>query len=223
MAEAKKAKPKDNPKKWWQWLLVYPAIVGMFLNTVIPPAIDYFKDKTKPDKQVIKTEQAKLNKLLWKDQISCYEKVEPAVYFNQDFNANFVMRMCPNLYALVKIEAAETSFFKSGYKWVDFSDFAKKQLGSSIDYESLYNFIVTPLYAFSRSHNLTQYKKNQYFKTRKRKYNKPLCRDLKGKYIYEIKKVRKRCYLHITDTETGLEYLRKPVHCKRGCENLKQL
>lgn len=201
----------EKPKKLWQWLLIYPAILGMFINTIVPPVLDLFKDKTKADKAVMKTEQQKLNKELFITQLECLETVDPAVYLNKSFKVKFYLRMCPSMYALIKIEAATNSIFKSGYKWIDFTDFKKHK-------KVTFNFNpFTNLYAYPRAKNRRKRRRQNKFILKKNKYIPPLCRSINKKVLSIVTKKRKKCTLKVINIYTGVELKRQIVNCKTAC------
>ena len=203
-------KQTQQPKKWWQWLLLYPTLIVSLISAgglVVPPMIELFKDKTKADKSLIKNEQAKLNAEMLDQQIECIEKVSPAVYQNKDIKANFVLRFCPNMYALVKIEAEKMSFLKTGYKWVDFSSFLK---GRKTGYLDL--IFGNALYAIPLA--------TKRFKIRSD--IKIICQFVKDEKYYQMQKIQDKCSLTITDVKTGLEKSKFKVGCEDTCKTLQK-
>lgn len=96
--EEKHSIPK-NPQKWWQWILVYPTLVGIIISA-IPTWVDIIKSKVyevPPGYSKMAEEQNDL----WRKNLECSSA--PTEYYETEYNIKVDATICKSGDILVKV------------------------------------------------------------------------------------------------------------------------
>jgi hypothetical protein len=115
-ASEKKAKePSNTPQRWWQWVLIYPALV-ISLLTASPQWIDMVQKRAQGINRATAAEAEKQT-LLWKRNLSC--SASPFSWYNNPSNIKIDATICDSGDIFVRaITPTNDQFFK----WLPLED-----------------------------------------------------------------------------------------------------
>jgi len=115
----------SNPKKWWQWLLLYPALLTSVVAS-IPTFIDIV-NATNMGVEWNQKKQATQSDTIWAKNPLCVLHIEPPTV--TPFNIAVSATVCESGDILVKI-SLPTEQNNNYYKWIELQDVIDVQITS---------------------------------------------------------------------------------------------
>ena len=181
-----------TPQTWWQWLLVYPALVGLLL-TAVPQWVTvvqaWFEDI--PSAQLA---EAKRQSELWKDNLDCTSA--PMEFFSNPDNIKVDATICKSGDVFVRIFTPDN---KGRYYWVDIETLLNSSMVSNSIFAAYASEAITaPMLMAQSSFVMCQ-------------------RFLDQRYLLRVLNVGGACFDETVDTFTGAVVSKSASQCRQTC------
>ncbi|HEU4969498.1 hypothetical protein [Sphingomonas sp.] len=209
MNEAALAKPKRNkprgkePQTWWQWLLVYPALV-IALITAVPNWVEKYRSARLGlnGKTVAEAEQ---QNDLWKRNLACASA--PFSWYSNPSNVKVDATICDSGDILVRASTPSNGQF---FKWVPIDDVVaqKTQVASLIESAARAAAARGPISRPDRPGGVQLAQMNA----------QVICQKfLNPRYLLRRVQTPQGCFDEVIDTYNGAAVQRTPAPCTPQC------
>jgi hypothetical protein len=182
-----------GPRRWWQWLLLYPTL-GIALLTAFPEwikLVEAWKSNLSTDQLV----QAEKQKELWEKNLKC--TTTPMQFFENTHKVKVDATVCESGDVFVRVFAPDN---RNAYYWVDVDGLLQTAsypgLVSSAHAASLPNIV--KVQASQTSFVMCQ-------------------RFVDNRNLLRVLNVEGQCFDEVVDTYTGQVTSRNPSECRDSC------
>lgn len=122
----KNDKPTEvNPQKWWQWILVYPALAIALLGSI--PTFKELYESISLGVEYGSSKKAKDQREMWEKNLEC--TAAPFDWLRTSKNVMVDATICPSGDVFVRVKAPENKQF---YEWVAVDSFFKRTTSISL-------------------------------------------------------------------------------------------
>lgn len=188
LQKVKKMVEKLKPQKWWQWLLMYPAILSIF-SSAIPTWMDMVKS-VEYEVGFSEVASAEEQSIIWERNIDCLAGQNQFHEMPSESEVEISLKICDSGDVLLRAVQAEKP---PKYKWIAFTKVKEQVASGSLPLDFLFSDAVAG-------------------------GQRVLCSVSKGNGIVAmIVETPSGCYLETVNVYSGAVLSRSRVSCASSC------
>ncbi len=200
-------RPPKTPQRWWQWVLIYPALVIAML-TAAPQWVEMYRKSTENIK-VASVADAEKQAQLWRKNLSC--SAAPFSWYNNPSNIKIDATICDSGDIFVRAATPGNGQF---FKWLPLEDVVQTNSASG-------NGVIPPANAATRSDRLEAVAARAPVAQslfHLAQMATVLCQKIvDGRYIHRRVQTPDGCFDEVIDTYNGQVVRRNSAPCTPQC------
>lgn len=204
------AAPAAQPRRWWQWLLLYPAAAGA-LFTAVPGWIDSVQAAWNGVANRTNAE-AERQQALWEKNVSCWSA--PFAWHNNPSNVRVNATTCPSGDVLVRVSTPGPDS-RTFLEWVELSRILGRS-GTSLIPQAHAATLTAGFSPLRRE--LAQSRSARLYNAAYQPMAMVVChRFLDQRHLLRHIRTPQGCFDEVIDTLNGAVVQRAQVPCRGGC------